>query len=126
MAQEPCFMLDNNQHFPPAPGNIITGNNLEYLLGFLCSKICYFALRQFYMGGGIEGELKTNRLLILPIPKLDMSETISSKVISLLENLKKKSDITNIDYQIEKMVSEAYHLTNEEFDFIQESSYFQK
>jgi hypothetical protein len=55
-----------------------------------------------------------------------MSETISSKVISLLENLKKKSDITNIDYQIEKMVSEAYHLTNEEFDFIQESSYFQK
>ena len=126
MAQEPCFMLDNNQHFPPAPGNIITGNNLEYLLGFLCSKICYFALRQFYMGGGIEGELKTNRLLILPIPKLDISETISSKVISLLENLKKKSDIANIDYQIEKMVSEAYHLTDEEFCFILESSYFQK
>lgn len=69
MANEPSFILDNNKEFYTiAPGNIITGNNLKYLLALLNSKTYYFALRKYYMGGGIEGELKTNRLLLLPLP----------------------------------------------------------
>lgn len=69
MAQGPSFMFDEQGFFfTIAPGNIISGKSILYLLGFLCSKTIYYALRNFYMGGGIEGELKTNRLLILPVP----------------------------------------------------------
>ena len=119
MAQEPCFMLDEDQHFPPAPGNIITGQHLKYLLGFLCSKVCYFALREFYMGGGIEGELKTNRLLILPVPRPSENESLFDELVSnLIENKQVGADISLLDNQIEKLVVEAYHLTDEEVDFI--------
>ena len=68
MASEPRFSYDDKRSYVIAPGNIITGNNLEYLLNCLNSEIMYFALRKFYMGGGIEGELKTNRLEALPVP----------------------------------------------------------
>ena len=93
MEKEPSFMFDTNgEYYTPAPGNIITGDNLEYLLGLLCSKIVYFALRKYYMGGGIEGELKTNRLLIMPIPKYIGSEK-QNKIISLVNSLQKNIQI---------------------------------
>ena len=127
MAQEPCFMLDEDQHFPPAPGNIITGQHLKYLLGFLCSKVCYFALREFYMGGGIEGELKTNRLLILPVPRPSENESLFDELVSnLIENKQVGADISLLDNQIEKLVVEAYHLTDEEVDFIHKKSFVRK
>lgn len=62
------FALDLNGYMVPAPGNILTGRiNLQKLLLFL-TTVGYWALRRFYMGGGIEGELKVNRLELLPIP----------------------------------------------------------
>jgi hypothetical protein len=112
MTSEPFFMFDNDGiFFTPAPGNIITGNHLQYLLTFLCSKTCYFALRKYYMGGGIEGELKTNRLLILPIPLPNI--LTENKIIKLLE-LKQFCEIDKLIYQI-------YMLTDEEINFISSS-----
>jgi len=109
MASEPCFVYDEDQHFTPAPGNIITGNNIKYLLAFLCSKACYFALRKYYMGGGIEGELKTNRLLILPVPK--PTSDIEQQIEKLL-NAKKYDEIDIIVYRL-------YGLNTSEIEFIE-------
>lgn len=68
MSKSPSFVLDEKAEFYTiAPGNIITGKHLKYLNACLNSSVFYFALRKYYMGGGIEGELKTNRLLILNI-----------------------------------------------------------
>jgi len=68
MTQGPFFSLDESGAMILAPGNLITGKNLIGLVSFLTSPVCYYALRSYYMGGGIEGELKVNRLQILPIP----------------------------------------------------------
>ena len=76
MSKSPSFVLDEKAEFYTiAPGNIITGKHLKYLNACLNSSIFYFALRKYYMGGGIEGELKTNRLLILEYIKLDRDKS---------------------------------------------------
>ncbi|EAL9379953.1 class I SAM-dependent DNA methyltransferase, partial [Campylobacter coli] len=73
MAKEPCFSYETSFAFAMAPANIITSNSdiLKYILAFLNSDFIYLMLRKFYMGGGIEGELKTNNLEKLPIPKIN-------------------------------------------------------
>ena len=69
MSGGPSFAIDDNHSVLIAPGNMITSKtvNLDKLLIVLCS-VGYWALRKFYMGGGIEGELKVNRLQALPVP----------------------------------------------------------
>ena len=86
MAKESCFSLDlNGEYYVVAPGNIIVSNiKLDYLLKYLNSKTYYFALRKFYMGGGIEGELKTNRLMLLPIPQDNNYLNLSNEEISYI------------------------------------------
>ena len=77
MSQDAFFAVDNNEYVVVAPGNILIGNiDFDSLLTYLCS-VGYWALRYFYMGGGIEGELKVNRLMKLPIPNnLDKIRTV--------------------------------------------------
>ncbi|GAA8801829.1 class I SAM-dependent DNA methyltransferase [Helicobacter pylori] len=72
MAKEPCFVYEEKGFYAPAPANIITGDKIEikYITALLNSKCIYFAMRKFYMGGGIEGELKTNNLEKIPIPQI--------------------------------------------------------
>ena len=65
---EPCFALDTQCFFLNDTGYSISCRYLNYLLNKLCDPIYWFALRRFYMGGGIEREFKVNNLEILPIP----------------------------------------------------------
>ena len=124
MPKTPSFMLDESaKYYTIAPGNIITGLHLKYLIACLNSKIFYFALRKFYMGGGIEGELKTNRLLILPIPsplKIETNyvhdiETICSKIVS---NPGEDSNLTRLLDQIDQILIEMLKLSKEEYNYI--------
>ena len=121
MTSGPAFALDNNKNFLPAPGNIITGNNLKYLLGLLCSKIYYFALRKYYMGGGIEGELKTNRLLLLPVPPYENNE--HAKNIESLVNCINANNIEQISAEIEYEIKLMLNLNDEEYNFIINKKY---
>ena len=80
MSKGAFFALDRRGYLIPAPGNLITGKcNFESLLIYL-TTVGYWALRRFYMGGGIEGELKVNRLQSLPVPRtvngIDSVDTI--------------------------------------------------
>ena len=77
MSNDAPFAIDNDGHTIIAPGNTITGNiHYDNLLLYL-TTIGYWALRRFYMGGGIEGELKVNRLQLLPVPpNIDKLDTI--------------------------------------------------
>ena len=99
MTSESSFMLDSEGKFYTiAPGNIITGKNLKYLIAFLNSRIYYFALRKFYMGGGIEGELKTNRLLMLPVPLPNKNkEKIINCVDKIIKDIKDYNQVDQND-----------------------------
>ena len=128
MAKEPRFAYDNDAMYAVAPANIITGERkqLLFMQALLNSKLIYFAMRKFYMGGGIEGELKTNNLQKIPIPKIDSAnQSIADSIIALVEEIleKKKqdsaTDTTELESQINKLVYTLYNLTDEEIELIE-------
>ncbi|MGI6258943.1 MAG: Eco57I restriction-modification methylase domain-containing protein [Anaerolineaceae bacterium] len=119
MRYEPSFTFDKDgAYFTYAPGNIITGNNLKYLIGYLCSKTYFFALRKYYMGGGIEGELKTNRILILPVP-LPENNSFAHEIIGYVDDIYgQSSNLIRISTEIEDLIQMRLGLNSDERNHI--------
>ncbi len=129
MAKEPCFVYEEKGFYAPAPANIITGDKIEikYITALLNSKCIYFAMRKFYMGGGIEGELKTNNLEKIPIPKITpenqkLAHKITDCAKAILEAKEKdpKANTQELEKEIDALVYQLYHLTDEEIKTIEE------
>ncbi len=129
MAKEPCFVYEEKGFYAPAPANIITGDKIEikYITALLNSKCIYFAMRKFYMGGGIEGELKTNNLEKIPIPKItpqnqELARKITDCTKAILEAKEKdpKANTQKLEKEIDALVYQLYNLTDEEIKIIEE------
>ncbi len=129
MAKEPCFVYEEKGFYAPAPANIITGDKIEikYITALLNSKCIYFAMRKFYMGGGIEGELKTNNLEKIPIPKItpqnqELADKITdgAKAILALKEKDPKVNTQKLEKEIDALVYQLYNLTDEEIKTIEE------
>lgn len=129
MAKEPCFVYEEKGFYAPAPANIITGDKTEikYITALLNSKCIYFAMRKFYMGGGIEGELKTNNLEKIPIPKItpqnqELARKITDGAKAILEAKEKdpKANTQKLEKEIDALVYSLYNLTDEEIKIIEE------
>ncbi|MGL2578384.1 DUF7149 domain-containing protein [Helicobacter pylori] len=129
MAKEPCFVYEEKGFYAPAPANIITGDKTEikYLTALLNSKCIYFAMRKFYMGGGIEGELKTNNLEKIPIPKItpqnqELADKITdgAKQILALKEKDPKANTQELEKEIDALVYQLYNLTDEEIKIIED------
>ncbi len=129
MAKEPCFVYEEKGFYAPAPANIVTGDKMEikYITALLNSKYIYFAMRKFYMGGGIEGELKTNNLEKIPIPKIteknqELADKITdgAKAILALKEKDPKANTQKLEKEIDALVYQLYHLTDEEIKIIEE------
>ncbi|GAA8993444.1 class I SAM-dependent DNA methyltransferase [Helicobacter pylori] len=128
MAKEPCFVYEEKGFYAPAPANIITGDKIEikYITALLNSKCIYFAMRKFYMGGGIEGELKTNNLEKIPIPKITpqnqkLADKITDGAKAILEAKEKdpKANTQELEKEIDALVYQLYNLTDEEIKIIE-------
>ncbi|WRF08522.1 class I SAM-dependent DNA methyltransferase [Helicobacter pylori] len=128
MAKEPCFVYEEKGFYAPAPANIITGDKMEikYITALLNSKCIYFAMRKFYMGGGIEGELKTNNLEKIPIPKIteknqELADKITdcAKQILALKEKDPKANTQKLEKEIDALVYQLYNLTDEEIKIIE-------
>ncbi|ECH5512236.1 class I SAM-dependent DNA methyltransferase [Campylobacter coli] len=128
MAKEPCFSYETSFAFAMAPANIITSNSdiLKYILAFLNSDFIYLMLRKFYMGGGIEGELKTNNLEKLPIPKINSkNQKLADELINLVDEIlkakeqDKNANTSPLEEKINNMVYKIYNLTEEEIKTIE-------
>ncbi|GAA7189456.1 class I SAM-dependent DNA methyltransferase [Helicobacter pylori] len=129
MAKEPCFVYEEKGFYAPAPANIITGDKTEikYITALLNSKCIYFAMRKFYMGGGIEGELKTNNLEKIPIPKITpknqkLADKITDGAEAILEAKEKdlKANTQELEKEIDALVYQLYNLTDEEIKIIED------
>ncbi len=129
MAKEPCFVYEEKGFYAPAPANIIIGDKIEikYITALLNSKCIYFAMRKFYMGGGIEGELKTNNLEKIPIPKITpqnqkLAHKITDGAKAILEAKEKdpKANTQKLEKEIDALVYQLYNLTDEEIKIIEE------
>ena len=82
----PCFAMDLTGFLLNDTGYIITGDQLDYILTQLTSKLIWFAFQRFYMGGGINKEFKVNNLLSLPIPDVGNEVSLSEEELELIEN----------------------------------------
>ncbi len=129
MAKEPCFVYEEKGFYAPAPANIVTGDKIEikYITALLNSKCIYFAMRKFYMGGGIEGELKTNNLEKIPIPKItpenqELADKITDGAKAILEAKEKdpKANTQKLEKEIDALVYQLYNLTDEEIKIIED------
>ncbi|EAI9472977.1 class I SAM-dependent DNA methyltransferase [Campylobacter coli] len=128
MAKEPCFSYETSFAFAMAPANIITSNSdiLKYILAFLNSDFIYLMLRKFYMGGGIEGELKTNNLEKLPIPKINSkNQKLADELINLVDEIlkvkeqDKNANTQELENKINSLVYKLYNLNEEEIKIIE-------
>ncbi|WRC85574.1 class I SAM-dependent DNA methyltransferase [Helicobacter pylori] len=128
MAKEPCFVYEEKGFYAPVPANIITGDKTEikYITALLNSKCIYFAMRKFYMGGGIEGELKTNNLEKIPIPQITpQNQELARKITDGAEQILKvkekdpKANTQRLEKEIDTLVYQLYNLTDEEIKIIE-------
>src|SRR5690606_28931402 len=75
MVQEPSFVYDKEGKFLCLDtARIITGDNIEYLLHILNSKLFFFAIKRFYGGGGLGDtgvRMKHTFFEQFPIPPLN-------------------------------------------------------
>ncbi|WQR90698.1 class I SAM-dependent DNA methyltransferase [Helicobacter pylori] len=134
IVQEPRFYLDNGEcelgyFYAEATSFILTGEHLRYLLGMLHSKLITFAFKTFYAGGGLgESGYRYKKAFIerLPIPKITEKNqelarkiTDSAKQILALKEKDPKANTQRLEKEIDALVYQLYHLTDEEIKTIE-------
>ncbi|GAA7387250.1 class I SAM-dependent DNA methyltransferase [Helicobacter pylori] len=135
IVQEPRFYLDNGEcelgyFYAEATSFILTGEHLRYLLGMLHSKLITFAFKTFYAGGGLgESGYRYKKAFIerLPIPKItpqnqELARKITDCAKAILEAKEKdpKTNTQELEKEIDALVYQLYHLTDEEIKIIEE------
>ncbi|MDO7809067.1 class I SAM-dependent DNA methyltransferase [Helicobacter pylori] len=134
IVQEPRFYLDNGEcelgyFYAEATSFILTGEHLCYLLGMLHSKLITFAFKTFYAGGGLgESGYRYKKAFIerLPIPKIteknqELADKITdgAKQILALKAKDPKANTQKLEKEIDALVYQLYHLTDEEIKIIE-------
>ncbi|WP_139544705.1 class I SAM-dependent DNA methyltransferase [Helicobacter pylori] len=135
IVQEPRFYLDNGEcelgyFYAEATSFILTGEHLRYLLGMLHSKLITFAFKTFYAGGGLgESGYRYKKAFIerLPIPKITHKNqelarkiTDGAKQILALKEKDPKANTQRLEKEIDALVYQLYHLTDEEIKIIED------
>ncbi|WQT04510.1 class I SAM-dependent DNA methyltransferase [Helicobacter pylori] len=135
IVQEPRFYLDNGEcelgyFYAEATSFILTGEHLHYLLGMLHSKLITFAFKTFYAGGGLGGSgyrYKKAFIERLPIPKITLENqelarkiTDGAKQILALKEKDPKANTQGLEKEIDALVYQLYHLTDEEIKIIED------
>ncbi|WP_000384842.1 class I SAM-dependent DNA methyltransferase [Helicobacter pylori] len=132
IVQEPRFYLDNGEcelgyFYAEATSFILTGEHLRYLLGMLHSKLITFAFKTFYAGGGLgESGYRYKKAFIerLPIPKItEKNQELADKITDCAERILKakdpKANTQKLEKEIDALVYQLYHLTDEEIKIIE-------
>ncbi|GAA9606514.1 class I SAM-dependent DNA methyltransferase [Helicobacter pylori] len=134
IVQEPRFYLDSGDaelgyFYTEATSFILTGEHLRYLLGILHSKLITFAFKTFYAGGGLgESGYRYKKAFIerLPIPQItpknqELAHKITDGAKAILEAKEKdpKANTQELEKEIDALVYQLYHLTDEEIKIIE-------
>ncbi len=135
IVQEPRFYLDNGEcelgyFYAEATSFILTGEHLCYLLGMLHSKLITFAFKTFYAGGGLgESGYRYKKAFIerLPIPQItEKNQELADKITALVDKILQakekdpKANTQGLEKEIDALVYQLYHLTDEEIKIIED------
>lgn len=125
MVQESSFMFDKDgEFFCLDTGRIITGNNLEFIISILNSKLFFFAIKKFYGGGSLGSSgvrMKHTFFQDFPVPIISAKELdVFVTLVNLALNKKiNKDELIHIQNQINELIYKLYNLTNIEIQFIE-------
>lgn len=133
IVQEPRFYLDNGEcglgyFYAEATSFILTGEHLRYLLGMLHSKLITFAFKTFYAGGGLgESGYRYKKAFIerLPIPQITEKQELARKITDYADKILQlkeedlKANTQGLEKEIDALVYQLYHLTDEEIKIIE-------
>jgi len=142
ITKSPKFAIVPSGYYCEATTHFITTNEdtsdiRKYLLGIFNSEFFEFAFYKFYMGGGIEGEIKGEFIGRFPLPPITkenqpIADQIVQKVDQILTltqsedydtNQEKQQHVKNLEHEIDQLVYQLYSLTEEEIKII-ENAYF--
>jgi hypothetical protein len=118
-----AFLIDNNKFMVNNACYILTGENLEYLVAVMNSKIIkwYSFLTNMNKTGVGDMQVGAQNVNLFPIPKLSELEqkTITNLVKKIILEKKNNKNISVIESKIENLVYMLYGLTDEEIQFIE-------
>ena len=109
----------------------MVGDNLKFILSLLNTNFIYRSFYKYYSGGGIEGEIKIDKLERLPLPDLTNEEMkpfiqLVDQILSItkdddyLDNSDKQSKVKRLEKEIDQLVYKLYELTPEEIKIVEE------
>lgn len=131
MSSKPPFVLDQDRYFTNDTITFLTGNDLEYLLALLNSKLSFYIFSNYYSGGGLGStgiRFKKEFLSNLPIAKADNVIPFVKKVNEILTNTTQSQSVINkfvkylnSQFQLEKLTKKLQNWHELNFgDFIKE------
>ncbi|MGN8459456.1 Eco57I restriction-modification methylase domain-containing protein [Helicobacter pylori] len=127
MTDEPRFIYDNKGFLTNQTCYFIARDD-KYLFAILNSKVMYFFMRQMASNLG-EGAFRWIKQFIerLPIPQItEKNQELADKIIALVDKilaLKEKDPKANtqrLEKEIDALVYQLYHLTDEEIKIIED------
>jgi len=119
MVLEPSFMFDcNGMFFCLDTARIITGQNIDYLISILNSKLFFFAVKYFYGGGGL-GEngvrMKHTFFKYFSCPVLDNQNRYTLVTLSKTAIEKYNTcDFQEVDDNINNFIYKLYNISETE------------
>jgi len=138
VTKSPRFTIVPSGYYCEATTHFITTNEdafyiRRYLLGIFNSKFFEFAFYKFYMGGGIEGEIKGEFIGRYPIPPITpqnqpLADQIVQKVQEILTltqssdcetNQEKQRRVKELEKEIDWLVYKLYGLSDEEIELVE-------
>lgn len=118
-----AFVIDSDKFMVNNACYILTGDNLEYLLTVLNSKIIkwYSLLTNMNKTGVGDMQVGAQNVILFPIPFISESEQkpyieLLDKILTAKNNNK---NTTSFEEDIEKLVYKLYNITSEEITFIE-------
>ncbi len=127
MTDEPRFIYDNKGFYTNQTCYFIARDD-KYLFAILNSKVMYFFMRQMASNLG-EGAFRWIKQFIerLPIPKItEKNKKIADKITALVDKILQakekdpKANTQGLEKEIDALVYQLYHLTDEEIKIIEE------
>ena len=121
------FFFDDGQHYLDKTCFMITGSDLEILVGLLSSTLMTFAYKRYCSGTvlGAKGyqynKHALEKLLVANIPASQQQSFIT--LVDQILDAKKadpNADISSLEDEIDKLVYELYNLTEEEIAIVEE------
>ena len=136
LSTTPRFGYDAGGMFCSAPANLLTGDNLKYILAILNSKLCYYVMRQLAYSRE-QGYLEYKKIFVEQVVIPQIAHDAQKPFIELVDSMRdtcakllnskttqdktlhqKRIDI--LDAQIDRLVYALYNLNEEEIEVVED------